>query len=78
MEEVEEEGEREREREMGRRERQWGTPVARTCVRFSAVNELRLVGGKEHEGCGNVLLKGHARPRICRNHSGIVSRAEAI
>ena len=31
---------------MGRRERQWGTPVARTCVRFSAVNELRLVGGR--------------------------------
>lgn len=52
--------------------------MARTCVRFSAVNERLGDEEKEHEGCGNVLLKGHARPRICRNHSGIVSGAEAI
>lgn len=71
--EKEEDRKREKERD-GVDEREWGTPVARTCVRFSAVNEMRL-GEKEHEGCGNVLLKGHARPRICRNHSGIVSTA---
>lgn len=29
---------REKEKETGR-QRQWGTPVACTCVRFSAVNE---------------------------------------
>jgi len=62
-----------------------GDPMVRTCALFNGEWRVLAEGkGSKWEACGaaegceNALLKRHARPRICRNHHGIVSKPEVI